>query len=158
MSTAGDTGIVRVATSNFSELQPAPSPDGRWVAYVSNDAVTNEVYVRPFPNADAGRWQVSNGGGGSPVWSPDGKELYFIDAANRLVAAEIGTGPAFSVSELRPLFDATRFSYTSFHQAFEVTKDGQFVFLGPIGPVVSQAVRLVQVDNWFADLKAKMKP
>ena len=158
LSTAGDTGIVRVATSNFSELQPAPSPDGRWVAYVSNDAVTNEVYVRPFPNADAGRWQVSNGGGGSPVWSPDGKELYFIDAANRLVAAEIGTGPAFSVSELRPLFDATRFSYTGFHQAFEVTKDGQFVFLGPIGPVVSQAVRLVQVDNWFADLKAKMKP
>jgi serine/threonine-protein kinase len=157
LSTTGDTGTIRVAASNFSELQPAPSPDGRWVAYVSNDAVTNEVYVRPFPNADAGRWQVSNGGGGSPVWSPDGKELYFIDAANRLIAAQLGTGPAFSVSELKPLFDATRFSYTAFHQAFEVTKDGQFVFLGPIGPVASQAVRLVQVDNWFADLKAKLK-
>ena len=156
LSTAGDTGTVRVATSNFAELQPAPSPDGRWVAYVANDAVTNEVYVRPFPNSDAGRWQVSNGGGGSPVWSLDGKELFFINAANRLVAAHLGTGPAFSVSELKPLFDATRFSYTGYHQAFEVTKDGQFVFLGPIGPI-APTIRLVQVDNWFADLHARLK-
>jgi tRNA A-37 threonylcarbamoyl transferase component Bud32/WD40 repeat protein len=156
VSTKGDTNTVPVATTGFSELQPALSPDGRWVAYVSNDAGINEVYVRPFPNADAGRWQVSNGGGGSPVWSPDGKELYFIDAANRLVAAQLAPGAAFSVSELKPLFDATRFSYAGFHQAFEVTKEGQFVFLGPIGPV-APTIRLVQVDNWFADLKAKLR-
>ncbi|HEY3934389.1 MAG TPA: protein kinase [Gemmatimonadales bacterium] len=154
---SGDTGVVRVATSKFTELQPSFSPDGRWVSYVSNETVTNEVYVRPFPNSDAGRWQVSNGGGGSPVWSPDGKELFFINGANRLVAAELGTGPDFSVKELKPLFDATRFSYVGYHQAFEVTRDGGFVFLGPLGGAATRATPLVQVDNWFADLRAKVK-
>jgi Tol biopolymer transport system component len=158
LSTRSDSALVRVATSNFTELQPAFSPDGRWVAYVSNDAMTNEVYVRPFPNSDAGRWQVSNGGGGSPVWSADGKELFFINGANRLVAAVLGAGPEFSVKELKPLFDATRFTYVGFHQAFEVAKDGGFVFLGPLGAAVAPSTWLVQVDNWFADLKARLKP
>jgi Tol biopolymer transport system component len=157
VSATGDSTTIPVAATSFAELQPAPSPDGRWVAYVSNDAGINEVYVRPFPNADAGRWQVSNGGGGSPAWSADGKQLYFIDAASRLVAAQLGAGPAFRVTDLKVLFDATPFSYTGFHQSFEVTKDGQFVFLGPVGPVAGRSIRLVQVDNWFADLKAKLK-
>ena len=157
LSTTGDSGIVRVATSAASELQPAFSPDGRWVAYVANDALANEVYVRPFPDAAAGRWQVSNHGGGSPVWSADGKRLFFIDAANRLVAAELGTGPWFSVKELKPLFDATPFSLDGYHQAFEVTKDGKFIFLGPLGSVAARPLRLVQVDNWFADLRARMQ-
>ncbi len=157
LSTRGDSGQVRVATSNFTELQPAMSPDGKWVAYVSNDAITNEVYVRPFPNSDAGRWQVSNGGGGSPAWSGDGKELFFIDGAVRLVAAELGTGPDFGVKELKPLFDATRFGYAGYHWAFETTRDGGFVFLGPLGAAATPSTRLVQVDNWFADLRAKLK-
>ena len=157
LSTRGDSGLVRVATSNFTELQPAPSPDGRWVAFVSNDAMTNEVYVRPFPNSDAGRWQVSNGGGGSPVWSADGRELFFINGANRLVVAELATGPQFSVKELKPMFDATQFSYIAFHQAFEMTKDGQFVFMGPLGAAATPSTHLVQVDNWFADLRARLK-
>jgi hypothetical protein len=127
------------------------------VAYVSNEATTNEVYVRPFPNTAAGHWQVSNGGGGSPAWSADGKELFFIGPFNRLIAAQLGAGPGFSIKALKTLFDATRFSYIGYHQAFEVTKDGRFIFLGPIGPVAAQNVRLVQVDNWFADLKAKLK-
>jgi Tol biopolymer transport system component/tRNA A-37 threonylcarbamoyl transferase component Bud32 len=158
VSTRGDSGVVPVATSNYSELQPAFSPDGRWVAYVSNETVTNEVYVRPFPNSASARWQVSNGGGGSPVWSADGKEIFFINGANRLVAAELGTGPEFSVKELKPLFDARRFSYIAYHQAFETTRDGGFVFLGPLGAAVTPSTRLVQVDNWFADLRAKLKP
>ncbi len=157
LSARGDSAQVPVATSNFSELQPAFSPDGKWVAYVSNETIANEVYVRPFPNSSSARWQVSNGGGGSPVWSADGKELYFINGANRLVAAELGSGPEFSVKELKPLFDARRFSYIAYHQAFEATKDGGLVFLGPLGAAVTPSTRLVQIDNWFADLRAKLK-
>jgi WD40 repeat protein len=157
LSARGDSAQVPVATSNFSELQPAFSPDGRWVAYVSNEAVTGEVYVRPFPNSESARWQVSNGGGGSPVWSPDGKELFFINGANRLVAAELGAGPAFSVTGLTPMFDATRFNYVAYHQAFDVAADGRFVFLGELGATAATAVRLVEVDNWFADIRAKVK-
>ena len=155
--TAGDSGVVRIAATSFTEQQPALSPDGRWVAYVSNESTTDEVYVRPFPNSDASRWQVSNGGGASPVWSPDGKELFFLGGNNRLVSAELNPGAAFGVKDLKPLFDATAFSYIGYHQAFEATKDGGFIFLGPLGGTAAQSVRLVEVDNWFADLRARLR-
>ncbi len=153
----GDSGMVRVATSASTELQPAMSPDGRWVAYASSDAGASQIFVRPFPNSDAGRWQVSNGGGTSPVWSADGRELFFMDDAGRLVAAELGAGTTFNVTELKPLFDARRFAHPGYHQAFEVTRDGRFVFLAPPG-AAAPTTRLVEVVNWFADLQAKLKP
>ena len=90
--------------------------------------------MRAFHDADAGHWQVSNGGGGSPVWSADGKELYFLNGSNRLIAAEIGPGPAFSVTKLDRLFDATAFGYAGYHWAFDATRDGKFVYLGPRAP------------------------
>ncbi|MGH9419150.1 MAG: hypothetical protein ACRD3J_04190, partial [Thermoanaerobaculia bacterium] len=158
VSTNGDSAVMPIATSAFRELQPALSPDGRWVAYVSNEAGIDEIYVRPFPNAEAGRWQVSNGGGVSPVWSADGKELFFLNSANRLIAAQLAPGRTFHVSELKPLFDASRFNYGGYHQAFEVTRDGRFIFLDAVGSTAVKAVRLVQVDNWFADLRAKLRP
>jgi serine/threonine-protein kinase len=158
VSTTKDSAAIPVATSRFTELQPAMSPDDRWVAYVSNDAGRNEVYVRPFPTGDGSHWQVSNGGGGSPVWSADGKQLYFIDAANRMIAAQIAVDPAFHVTGLAPLFDATRFNYIGYHQAFEITPDGRFAFLDQPEGTAATTARLVEVDNWFADLRAKTKP
>src|SRR4029079_18550605 len=66
--TTGDSTPVPLAASQFAELSPALSPDGRWLAYVSDEAGAPELYVRPFSPGDAGRWQVSNEGGSSPVW------------------------------------------------------------------------------------------
>jgi eukaryotic-like serine/threonine-protein kinase len=152
-----DSAPIPVATSRFTELQPVLSPDDRWLAYVSNDAGRNEVYVRPFPTGDGSHWQVSNGGGGSPAWSVDGKQLYFIDAANRMIAAQIAVDPTFHVTALSPLFDATRFNYIGYHQAFEITPDGRFAFLDQPGGAAATTMRLVEVDNWFADIRAKVK-
>ncbi len=153
-----DSVPVPVAASRFTELQPALSPDDHWVAYVSDEAGTYDVYVRPFPTGNGSRWQVSNDGGGSPAWSADGKQLYFLDGSNRLVAAQIATQPSFHVTALVPMFDATRFNYIGFHQAFDVTPDGRFAFLGQPGASSARPMRLVEVDNWFADLKARLKP
>ena len=61
------------------------SPDGRWMAYTSDESGKSEIYVRPFPDVDKGKWQVSTSGGGSPLWSPDGRELFYLsngDAAD----------------------------------------------------------------------------
>ncbi|HEY5086675.1 MAG TPA: hypothetical protein VII66_04865, partial [Gemmatimonadaceae bacterium] len=102
-------------------------------------------------------WQISNGGGGSPAWLPDGKQLFFLDAANRLIAAQVATNPTFHVTALVPLFNATRFNYIGLHQAFDVMPDGRFAFLDQAGQTATSAVRLVQIDNWFADLRAKLK-
>ncbi len=152
-----DSAPVPVATTRFTELQPVLSPDDHWLAYVSNDAGRDEVYVRPFPTGDGSHWQVSNGGGGSPAWSVDGKQLYFVNPANRLIAAQVAADPTFHVNALTPLFDATRFNYIGYHQAFDVTPDGRFAFLDSPGTTAATAMRLVEVDNWLAELRSRMK-
>ena len=148
---------VSVATTRFTELQPAISPDDQWVAYVSNESGGDEVYVTPFPNGEGSHVQVSDAGGGSPVWSRDGKQLYFLDATNRLVAAQVSTAPTFHVLSLASLFDAAHFNYVAYHQAFAVMPDGRFAFTDRADDSTSTAVRLVQVDNWFSDLRAKAR-
>ena len=104
--TSGDTTPVALVEDNFTELQPAVSPDGRWLAYTSNESGAQEVYVRSFPGTTGGRWQVSNGGGIQPRWSSDGRELYF-KSANRLIAARVETARGFEVTELTPLLSTS---------------------------------------------------
>jgi len=157
--TSGDTTPVPLVATPFSELHPAVSPDGRWLAYASNESGTNEIYVRPFPSTTGGRWQVSNGGGIEPRWSADGRELYYLDGTSHLVAAEIRKSPTFDVAELRPLFDASRFSIDIFHASYEVLPGGRgFIFARPRTTdrgAVQPAV--VQAESWFADVRARME-
>ena len=101
---SGEEEALPVAASaNFAELGPAISPDGRWIAYSSNETGAPQVYVRPFPDVDAGRWQVSNGQGSAPVWSRDGNELFF-STQDGLTAAQVETSPSFRVIGHEPLF------------------------------------------------------
>ncbi|MGH7512300.1 MAG: protein kinase domain-containing protein, partial [Gemmatimonadales bacterium] len=155
--TGGDTTPVPLVASNFTELHPAVSPDGHWLAYTSNESGTNEVYVRPFPATTGGRWQVSNRGGLEPRWAPDGRELFYIDAGERLIAAQVRAGPAFEVAELRPLFDTSEFAIDVFHQSYEVLPGARsFVFLRQRqSGQTATAPPVVLVENWFADLRAR---
>ena len=68
---------------------PEVSPDGRWLAYESNESGASEIFVRPFPALDSGRWQVSTGGGTRPLWSRDGRELFYLDASGFLTAVAV---------------------------------------------------------------------
>ena len=136
-------------TSPFTELTPALSPDSHWLSYTSNESGANEVYVRPFPGTEAGRWQVSVNGGSEPRWSHDGRTLYFLDANKRMNAAHLNTAKGFEVVSVEPLFDANGFRLDGYHQSFEVTADGKFVFLSPRQePGARVAAQVVWVDNW----------
>jgi Tol biopolymer transport system component len=157
--TSGDTVPVPLVASEFSELHPALSPDGRWLAYASDESGVLEVYVRPFPNTSAGRWQVSNGGGVEPVWSANGREIIYVGQSGRLLAAQVNAADNFFVNELRPLFDASALDFDGFHQSYAITADARhFIFSSSgVAGQLQSGPQLVWVDRWFADLAAKLR-
>jgi serine/threonine-protein kinase len=112
-------------SSPFSEANPAFSPDGRWIAYTSDESRRVEVYVRPFRRA-GGKWQVSTGGaGGGPVWAPNGRELYFRAPDNRImVAGYTADGDSFLASRPRVWSD-TPIGATTFGREFSLSPDGK---------------------------------
>ncbi len=102
---AGDRTPRPWLKTSASENHPELSPDGRWIAYTSNVSDRNEVYVQPFPGPEGGRHQVSLGGGQSPLWSRDGRELFFMTDARprQLMGVDVRTAPAFTVGAPRQL-------------------------------------------------------
>jgi serine/threonine protein kinase len=133
-------------------VQGQISPDGRWLAYASNERGRYDVYVRPFPSGE-GRWLVTPGGGSEPAWRPDGKELYYLAADGSLMAVSVTTGPAFEAAPAARLFQTSLSTLvnTSFvRNQYVVSVDGQrFLLNQPAGPSAS----IVVVVDWPAGLK-----
>jgi len=89
--------------TGFDETSPAFSPDGRYIAYSSNESGTTEVYVVPYPGSGA-KTQVSRRGGQLPVWNPNGRELFYVSAGKELMAVDVETATTFSAQTPRALF------------------------------------------------------
>jgi Tol biopolymer transport system component len=95
----GDTATIAIAVTEAEETSPAVSPDGKWIAFAVRFGAAKEVVVRPFPDIEKGRTQVSVGGGVEPLWSADGSRLYYRQlAAGRVIAAEVTTTGGFQVT------------------------------------------------------------
>jgi serine/threonine-protein kinase len=151
------SGPRELFSSPGEESAPAVSPDSRWIAYVSDETGRYEVWVRPFPDVTAGRWQVSPAGGIEPVWSPDGGELYFRAPNGRLVSASIVTMPSFRVTGTRVLFDASGFQTGLSHANYAVSPDNRrFVFV-TYATDPGQSGRLVLVRNLFTELRPRLE-
>jgi len=134
----------------FAESYGRFSPDGRWIAYVSNESGKKEVYVRSFP-ASGAQWQISNGGGEQPHWSRDGKELFYVSPTRRLVAVEVtGSASTFEAGIRKALFDP-RINVIDRFSDFDVTRDGRFLVNALVEQSVGSPVNVVM--NWTADLK-----
>jgi serine/threonine-protein kinase len=151
----GDTTPQPVATTTFDERMPAVSPDGHWVAYVSDESGRDEVYVRPLPPQGGGRWQVSPDGGTQPVWARSARELFYIHGTNLFVAS-IRTTPTFSVGDRRLLVTGDVFQMgQNQHTNFDVSPDGgRFVM---VGSGSGESPRIVAVVNWLEELKARAR-
>ena len=140
-------------TTPFNEMQPSVSPDGKYIAYTSNETSRNQVYILEAGGA-GGKWQVSNDLGIYPMWRADGKELFYVSTAGAVMAVPVITGAALQVGTPVKLFD-TRFELSGFRiRRMAVTADGQKFLLNrqldqgtPPGFVVEQ--------NWTAELEAK---
>jgi len=157
MGTGGEP--IPLVASSFSELHPAVSPDGKWLAYASNESGIFEVYVRQLANPDAGRRQVSDGGGTEPVWSPSGDELFYLDRNFSVTAVTVRDGPTFSTGTPRSLFSATGFLLDGFHQSFVALPDGDgFLFLTSRALIdTTSDPQIVWLDGWFEEFESRME-
>jgi len=126
------------------------SPDGRWLAYHSNESGRMEVYVQPFPGPGP-KWSLSREGGQFARWRNDGKEIFFVAGDRMLMAAEVTAAATFSAEEPSPLFPIRPRTRT-LDSPFDVTADGRrFVVSTASGEEVPSAITLVQ--NWTGLLK-----
>jgi serine/threonine-protein kinase len=151
----GDTVPRPLLAEGFEEVAPALSPDGRWLAYSTNESGRYEVYVRPFPAVDQGRWQVSRDGGTEPRWSRSGRELFFRGGDN-LMAASVVPGASFAVGDVRTLFSVAPFAGGANHQYYEVAPDDRrFLFIRNLGGAQAAGPSYVTVvDHWVDELRA----
>jgi len=129
------------------------SPDGRWLAYSSNESSLSEIYVVPFhaaldgtPTIKGGKWQVSNGGGIAPVWRRDGKELFFThSSASTLMSASISiAGDHFQSDKPQSLFDVDAHPIVNY---YTVTRDGQKIYMTSYGP--GSTAPFTVTTNWL---------
>ena len=139
-----------MATERFQAL----SPDGRWLAYTSNETRRYEIYVVPFPNAGDAKWAVSTSGGREPVWSHSGRELFYRNGLGEMVAAQVETEPTFSPGRSEVLFPAAGFrsAVNPNNPRYDVTPDDRrFIMVQEMGAEVTG--ELIWVQNFFEELK-----
>jgi serine/threonine protein kinase len=161
-SVGGPTGLDLFVLPLFGDRKPLPflqtqfaegsgrySPDGRWVAYASNESGKFEVYVAPFPGP-GGKWQISTAGGDWPRWRRDGNEIFYLTPGNALMAAAVnGKGSSLEVGAVKPLFQTRA---TRLEDRYAVSADGQR-FLINTSPEQATSAPITVVLNWAAGLK-----
>ncbi len=152
----GDRPPTPLLETPFSEFNGAVSPDGRWIAYQSNEDGDYDVYVRPFPDVGSGQWKVSASGGRLPVWSRDGSELFFLTGES-VMAAAVTAGSTFSWDPPVALFrrPPAPAAGEGFTRAFDVASDGRFLMRTAsvaAGADVGAAPELIAVFNWSVEL------
>jgi Tol biopolymer transport system component len=144
----GDRTPRPVVTGPATEMMPRLSPDGRWLAYMSDESGAMQVYVRPFPGP-GGRTQVSVDGGTEPVWTRDGRHLFFR-SGRRLIDAAVRTAPTFAVLGREPFLEGD-FETSASHPNYDVAPDGaQVLLLEPAGG----RQQVVVVHGWLRELLA----
>jgi Tol biopolymer transport system component len=162
MSMEGDRKYRTLLGEKYTEGQPQISPDGRWMAYISDDSGQIQVYVRPFPQVDSGRWQISQSGGDSPLWSRDGRELFYR-SGDAVMGVSVKTGPAPIFSLPKNLFKGTYVSLpvSSDPHPWDISPDGRFLMMKPpasaAAPSEAAGPRKINIVlNWFEELKQRV--
>lgn len=149
---SSDRTAKPIITEKYDAFMPSLSPDGKWLAYVTNESGRYEVYVRPFPVPGAAV-QVSQGGGAEPSWSSDGTRLFYR-GDRRMYVANVATKAGLSVTSQHVLFtDAFDGDMPMPHRNYDLTRDGKFVM---IAANTGDAPQTIVVLNFLSELRAKL--
>jgi serine/threonine protein kinase/Tol biopolymer transport system component len=153
--TPAASAAMSLVSSPSAEYAANISPDGRYFAYQSAESGRFAIYVKPYPDVDRARWQVSMEGGTAPVWSRKGGELFYLDESNTLIAVPVETsGPQFKFGKAAKVFETT---YSGDFYSYDVTPDGQrFLMMKQSEPGDrSRPTSMVVVANWLEELKQR---
>ena len=160
LSMKSDHAYKQLLQNEIVEMQPAISPNGKWMAYTANN-VTGDlaVFVCPFPDIDKGRWQVSMSDGHSPLWSPDGKELFYRND-EEVIAVPVETEPTFKRGKPEILFRNNYISLlTTDRHTWDIHPDGKRFLMMKLAesssdvPAPPTPRKINIVLNWFEELK-----
>jgi serine/threonine-protein kinase len=162
ISLEGGPSRKQLLQEKYNKDHPQVSPDGRWLAYASDESGQNEVYVRPFPEVNKGRWQVSMDEGNGPLWSPSGRELFYRNG-DSVMAVSVETEPTFKPGKPKVLFRGAYFS-DNVGQAvlprWDISPDGKrFLMMKETGSNAAKAEappRINIVLNWLEELKQRV--
>lgn len=151
----GNRTPVPVVVTPFDERQPNFSPDGHWLAFRSDESGRDEVYVQAFPGP-GGRIQISSEGGTEPVWSRDGRELFYR-SGTRMMSVPVKLGPALSAGKPQVLFENATLLGSGADTQFDVTADGQRFLMIQASDQGPNPTQIRVVLNWFDELRQRMK-
>jgi serine/threonine-protein kinase len=159
--------VEPVVRTTFNETNAELSPDGRWVAYQSNESGRDEVHVRPFPNTSGGRWTISADGGTRPVWARNGRELFYLVGFSpnpvRLMRVEVTTASGFSADAPQLVFEGQYFADPRINvrgRTYDVSPDGQrFLMIKDTdrAEMVPAPPSMTVVLNWQEELKQRVR-
>ena len=131
---------------------PRFSPDGRWVAYVSDESGRSEVYVQPYPGPGK-KWQISTEGGIETVWNPNGRELFYR-TGNKMMAVDVAARPGFTAGRPTLLFTGAFVQSPTCIPNYDVSRDGRrFLMIQPSPHENVTPIQITIVVNWFDELK-----
>ncbi len=139
----------------FNESVPLFSPDGHWLAYISDESGRFEIYVQAYPGP-GGKWQISTEGGAEPLWNPNGRELFYR-SGDKMMGVDIATQPSFSAGKPRVLFEGRYNPAYGTASNYDVSPDGQrFLMIKPNETGEASPTQINVVLNWFEELKRRV--
>jgi eukaryotic-like serine/threonine-protein kinase len=153
LDTAGDKKATPYNESPFDKAHARISPDGRWVAYATNDSGSYQIVVQSFPDPNGGKWQITAQGGLEPKWRRDGRELYYLALDGKLMAVPVSSDSTFKAGTPVALFETPlpiNRSQPSRDRRYDVAPDGRFLIAVPAGSTASTTI--VALVNWFSRL------
>ncbi len=150
-----DTALVPVVMTRFDENAFSISPDGHWIAYQSDESGRIEVFVRPFPNTNDAKFPVSTGGGFSPLWAKNGRELYFV-SRHAMMSAIVTGAPTHPLGEPHALFSTEMTGLENgWYTPWDVAADGRFIMIRRADSQREANLPLIVIENWMHQLRAK---
>jgi serine/threonine-protein kinase len=145
-------------TPSFEDA-PQFSPDGRWLAYTSDESGRMEIFVKPYPGP-GGKWQISTDGGTEPLWNHNGRELFYRNG-DRMMAVDISTQPGFAAGKPRQLFERHYLANPigNARPNYDISADGQrFLMVKPVDQEEAARTQINVVLNWTEELKRLVPP